>query len=86
MTDESRDVVAQLSHLLDQATDTSTPVLPRIATVLAAQPYLDTLLRLLVTEARDAGATWEELADVFVTTPASVRSRFGTYRQYDDED
>lgn len=86
MTDESRDVVAQLSHLLDQATDTSTPALPRIATVIAAQPYLDTLLRLLVTEARDAGATWEELADVFVTTPASVRSRFGTYRQYEDED
>lgn len=86
MTDESRDLVAQLTRLLDQATEAGAPVLPRIATVLAAQPYLDTLLRLLVSEAREEGATWQELADVFVTTPASVKSRFGTYRQYDDED
>ena len=86
MTDESRDLVAQLTHLLEQAIDPGTPVLPRIATVLAAQPYVDTLLRLLVGQARDDGATWQELADVFVTTPASVKSRFGTYRQYDDED
>ena len=88
MTDDDapREVAAQLTKLLEQAADGSAPVLPRIATAVAAGPYLDTLLRLLVSEARDAGHTWQELADVFVTTPAGVRSRFGSYRQYEDDD
>ena len=86
MTDDSpREVVAQLSHLLDQAADPTTKVLPRIATAVAAGAYYETLLRVLVGQARDKGHTWEELADVFVTSPMGVRSRFDTYRRYEGE-
>lgn len=90
--DAPREVAAQLAHLLEQAADDTKPVLPRIATAVAAGPYLETLLRLLVAQARDKGHSWEDLADVFVTTPSGVRSRFDTYRAYpgelpdDDED
>ena len=85
MADDSpREVVAQLTHLLEQASDGDAPVLPRIATAVAAGPYLETLLRLLVGQAREEGHTWEELGDVFVTTPAGVRNRFDTYRRYDE--
>lgn len=86
MTDDSpRAVADQLSHLLDQATDGTKPVLPRIATALAAGAYLETLIRLLVGQAREKGHSWEDLADIFVTTPAGVRSRFDTYRHYEGE-
>ncbi|HVM02534.1 MAG TPA: hypothetical protein VM263_07670 [Acidimicrobiales bacterium] len=82
----AREVVDQLAHLLDQATDATTPVLPRIATAVAAGAYYETLLRVLVGQARDKGHTWEELADVFVTTPMGVKSRFDTYRSYAGEE
>ena len=86
MSDDSpREVVGQLSHLLEQAADPTTPVLPRIATAVAAGAYFDTLLRLLVGQARDKGHTWEELADIFVTTPLGVKSRFDNYRSYEGE-
>lgn len=86
MTDDSpREVADQLSHLVDQAADGTTPVLPRIATAVAAGAYLETLIRLLVGQAREKGHSWEDLADVFVTTPAGVRSRFDTYRRYEGE-
>jgi hypothetical protein len=89
--DAPREVAAQLAHIVEQAADDTKPVLPRIATAVAAGTYLDTLLRLLVGQARDKGHSWEELADVFVSTPSGVRSRFDTYRAYpgelpDDED
>lgn len=86
MTEDSpAAVVAQLCHLLEQAADASTPVMPRIATAVAAGAYHDTLLRLLVSQARDKGHTWEELADIFVTTPMGVKSRFDSYRRYEGE-
>ncbi len=86
MTDDSpKEVAAQLAHLVEKAADGSTPVLPRIATAVAAGPYLETLLRVLVGQAREKGHSWQELADVFVTTPAGVRSRFDTYRHYEGE-
>jgi hypothetical protein len=87
MTEDSpREVATQLAHLAEKAADGTTPVLPRIATAVAAGPYLETLLRLLVGQAREKGHTWEELADIFVTTPMGVRSRFDTYRSYAGEE
>jgi L-amino acid N-acyltransferase YncA len=86
MTDDAlRDLVAQLRQLLEQAADDSAPVLPRITTAVAAHGYLDALTRQLVTEAREKGHSWEELAVVFATSPANVQYRFGSIRQYDDD-
>ncbi|HVM04199.1 MAG TPA: hypothetical protein VM242_03410 [Acidimicrobiales bacterium] len=82
----AREVVEQLTHLLEQATDATKPVLPRISGAVAAGAYYETLLRVLVGQARDKGHTWEELADVFVTTPLGVKSRFDTYRSYAGEE
>lgn len=83
--DSQREVAAQLTHLVEQAADGTTPVLPRIRTAIAAGPYLETLLRLLVGQAREKGHSWEELADVFVTTPLGVKNRFDAYRAYPGE-
>ncbi|HET7489404.1 MAG TPA: hypothetical protein VFJ85_15865 [Acidimicrobiales bacterium] len=80
------DVVAQLTHLLKQATDPSRPVLPRIAQANTAGPYLETVIRILVGQARAKGHSWQELADVFVTSPMGVQSRFGALRDYSGEE
>lgn len=80
------EVVAQLTYQLEQATDSRKPVLPRIAQVNAAAPYLETILRLLVGQARDKGHSWQDLADVFVTSPMGVQSRFGALRTYEGEE
>ncbi len=86
MADDPRqDLVEQISHLLGQAVDGDSAVLPRITTAIAVGPYLDALVRDLVTEAREQGHSWEELAEVFVTSPANVKHRFGSYRQHDDD-
>ena len=94
MPDENdglEEIVAQFMHQLHVAIDPKKPVLPRIAQVNAAAPYLETVLRILVGQAVEKGHTWQELADVFVTTPIAVQSRFGQIRKYpgeieDDED
>ena len=80
------DVVAQLTHLLTQAVDSRKPVLPRIAQANTAGPYLETVIRILVGQARAKGHSWQELADVFVTSPVGVQSRFGTIRTYEGEE
>lgn len=80
------DVVAQLTHLLTQATDSRKPVLPRIAQANAAAPYLETIMRIMVGQARDKGHSWQDLADVFVTSPMGVQSRFGSLRTYEGEE
>ena len=86
MTDDAhRDLVAQLGDLLGQATDAGTPVLPRITAAIAARGYLEALTRQLVGEAREQGQSWEKLAEVFATSPANVKYRFGTTREYDDD-
>lgn len=82
----AREVAEQLTHLLEQATDPTKPVLPRISGAVAAGAYYERLLRVLVGQARDKGHTWEELADVFVTTPLGVKSRFDSYRSYAGEE
>ena len=85
MTDDAhRDLVAQLGDLLEQAADTSAPILPRITAAIAARGYLEALTRQLVGEAREAGHSWEKLAEVFTTSPANLKYRFGTTREYDD--
>ena len=80
------DVVAQLTSLLQQSIDSRKPVLPRIAQANTAGPYLETIIRILVGQARTKGHTWQELADVFVTTPMGVQSRFGSLRSYEGEE
>lgn len=86
MTDDAnRDLVAQLSDLLDQTADASTPVLSRITAAIAARGYLEAVTRVLVGEAREEGHSWEKLAEVFVTSPANLKYRFGATREYDDD-
>ncbi len=81
--DPQRELVAQLTRLLEQAVDDDAPVVPRIQTAIAAVGYLEALTRELVTEAREEGHSWEELAAVFQSSPVNVRQRFGAYRDYD---
>jgi len=80
------DVVAQLTTLLEQSVDSRKPVLPRIAQANTAGPYLETVLRILVGQARAKGHSWQDLADVFVTSPMGVQSRFGSLRSYEGEE
>jgi hypothetical protein len=84
--DGLKDVVAQLTSILEQAVDSRRPVLPRIAQANTAGPYLETILRILVGQARAKGHSWQELADVFVTSPMGVQSRFGAIRSYEGEE
>lgn len=83
--DARRELVEQISHLVREAAEGEAEVLPRITTAIAVGTYLEALVRDLVTEAREHGHSWEELAEVFATSPANVRHRFGSYRQYDDD-
>lgn len=80
------EVVAQLTTLLERSIDSRKPVLPRIAQAHTAGPYMETILRILVGQARTKGHTWQELADVFVTSPMGVQARFGTLRSYEGEE
>lgn len=80
------EVVAQLTSILEQAVDSRKPVLPRIAQANTAGPYLETILRILVGQARAKGHSWHDLADVFVTSPMGVQSRFGAMRSYEGEE
>ena len=83
--DPNDEAVVGLYRLLAQARDEATPALSRITAAITARTFLETLTRRLVGEARDGGATWEEIAVVFGTSPMNVRARFGDYRQYGDE-
>ncbi|MBW3649840.1 MAG: hypothetical protein KY458_04660 [Actinobacteria bacterium] len=84
-SDASRDLADQLIRLLDQAADPGGDPLPRVAATVAAKSYLEGLTRHLVDVARESGASWQELADVFATTPANVQNRFDSYRRYEDD-
>ena len=83
--DGLEEIVAQFIRQLHSAIDPKKPVLPRIAQVNAAAPYMETMLRILVAQAVEKGHTWQELADVFVTTPIGVQARFGQLRKYEGE-
>lgn len=75
---------ANLDHCLAQANDAEQTLEGRLAAVNIARQYLEGLTRELVTEAREAGQTWDELATVFGTSGQNLKSRFGSYREYDD--
>jgi hypothetical protein len=85
MSSEAPDeVVLALRGLFDQMGDTSVPVVSRIAASVQVGPYLEAFTRRLVDEARDDGASWDDLAHALGTSPQNVKSRFGSYRDYDD--
>lgn len=77
--------LSALAGLIQQLDDDEVPPLSRIHAGIAAQQYLEALNRLNVDAALQGGATWQELADVYVTSVANVKARFGSYRDYDDE-
>jgi len=83
-SDACRELADQLIRLLEQAADPEGAPLPRVAATVAARAYLEGLTRQLVGTAREDGASWQELADVFGTTPANLQNRFDSYRRYDD--
>ncbi len=70
--------------MLEQTVDDDTPALARITATLAAGGYLEALTRELVREAREEGRSWDELGEVFGSSALNVKSRFGSYREYDD--
>jgi hypothetical protein len=78
------EVVLALGALIAQMGDTSVPVVSRIAASVQVGPYVEAFTRRLVDEARDGGASWDDLAHAFGTSPQNVKSRFGSYRDYDD--
>lgn len=74
----------RLDHCLAQVGDESEAIEGRLAAVNIARQYLEGLTRELVAEAREAGRSWDDLADVFGTSAQNLKSRFGSYREYDD--
>jgi hypothetical protein len=75
---------ARLDHCLVQVEDQDLPIEGRLAAVNIAKQYLEGLTREMVDEAREAGRSWDDLADVFGTSAQNLKSRFGSYRDYDD--
>jgi uncharacterized NAD(P)/FAD-binding protein YdhS len=69
-----------------QLTDPAEPAMARIAATNAARSYLEAITRNLVEEARMQGATWREIADLFVTSEMNVKARFGDLHKYDEDD
>ena len=85
MPTESESIVG-LRHLVDQIGDTSRPAAARIAATNAARSFLEAVTRNLVEEARKEGTSWEEIADLFVTSERNVKARFGDLHDYGDDD
>ncbi|CAA9253743.1 MAG: hypothetical protein AVDCRST_MAG76-2422 [uncultured Acidimicrobiales bacterium] len=75
---------ARLDHCLAQAEDGDLAIEGRLAAVNIARQYLEGLTREMVDEAREAGHSWDDLAAVFGTSAQNLKSRFGSYREYDD--
>ena len=78
--------ITGLRHLVNQIGDRSLPATGRIAATNAARSYLEAVTRNLVEEARKQGATWLEIADLFVTSERNVKARFGDLHDYGDDD
>jgi uncharacterized NAD(P)/FAD-binding protein YdhS len=78
--------IVGLRHLVAQLTDPELPAVARIAATNAARSYLEAITRNLVEEARKQGASWLEIADLFVTSEMNVKARFGDLHKYDDDD
>lgn len=82
--DRREELFDTIQRLLNQANDPSQEILSRIASCNAASGYFEAFLRSLVDEAHDEGRSWDELAEMFGTTPANTKARFGAYRRYGD--
>ena len=80
------DSVVGLRSLVGQIADPSIPALDRIAATTAARSFLEAIPRHLVEEARKDGATWLQIADLFVTSERNVKARFGDLHKYEDDD
>jgi hypothetical protein len=85
MPTESESIVG-LRSLVAQIADSSVPAVSRISATNAARSYLEAITRNLVEEARGQGATWREIADLFVTSEMNVKARFGDLHRYEDDD
>jgi hypothetical protein len=82
--DTSGESFVALQSLIEQIADNTSPAASRIHATIAAQQFLESLTRTLVDEAIAEGASWDDLAQSFGTSPANVKSRFGALRNYDD--
>lgn len=85
MPTESESIVG-LRRLVTQLTDPTEPPVARIAATNAARSFLEAITRNLVEEARKQGTSWQEIADLFVTSERNVKARFGDLHQYEDDD
>ena len=74
----------RLDSCLEQAADEALPLEGRLAAINIARQYLEGLTREMVTEARENGQSWDDLAEIFGTSVPNLKSRFGSYREYDD--
>ena len=75
---------ARLEDCLVQAGDEGIPIDARLAALNIASQYLEAVTREMVSEAREAGQSWEDLADVFGSSAQNLKARFGSYREYGD--
>lgn len=73
----------RLDSCLAQAADEELPLEGRLLAVNIARQYLEAVTRELVEEARESGQSWEDLASLFGTSAPNLKSRFGSYREYD---
>ncbi len=85
MATEPESVVG-LRSLVVQIADPTIPALDRIAATNAARSFLEAITRNLVEEALKDGATWLQIADLFVTSERNVKARFGDLHDYGDND
>ncbi len=83
MPTESESIVG-LRRLVTQLTDPAEPPVARIAATNAARSFLEAITRNLVEEARKQGTSWQEIADLFVTSERNVKARFGDLHEYDE--
>lgn len=85
MDERRAELIETVRRMVDQIADGREAPLERLASSIAAAQYLEALTRSLVDEAREQGASWDDLGSTFGTTGANARARFGSYRRYDDE-
>ena len=86
MIDRRRELIETMNALIAQTADETEQPMPRVTSAIAASQYLEALTRMLVDESRQQGANWDDIGNLFGTTGANVKARFGDYRNYDDDD
>jgi Arc/MetJ family transcription regulator len=77
--------IVALNSLVAQIADASQPAVVRIAATNIARTYLEAATRSLVEDAREQGASWLDIADVFATTERNIRARFDAVHDYDEK-